>query len=245
MHRGIDWSATTTVRACWRAVDFSRAARVLAALLLPDSAPASKRPLDWRNNLAAHPHPAPTQAHEWLQRCSLPTPRFRKSIESHRAGMGLSLLVGQASRRARTRRGGRGAKAKAKARQRQRQRHSALAKYARRGTSQSLHIPPLLHLALPSYILDAHHFFLRIPQFRNFFWFPRRDFLTATKQTTFRSINSTFSPLLSTPQEVRLISLCACADLVDLITSTSKSYHLSLPCPLCGVLFCLDVSFFA
>jgi len=88
MHRGIDWSATTTVRACWRAVDFSRAARVLAALLLPDSAPASKRPLDWRNNLAAHPRPAPTQAREWLQRCSLPTPRFRKSIESHRAGIG-------------------------------------------------------------------------------------------------------------------------------------------------------------
>jgi hypothetical protein len=43
---------------CWRTVDFSRAAQVLAALLSPDSAPASKRPLDWRNNLAAHPHPA-------------------------------------------------------------------------------------------------------------------------------------------------------------------------------------------
>jgi hypothetical protein len=120
--------------------------------------------------LHTHTQP-PTQAREWLQRCSLPTPRFRKSIDSHRARVRMSLLVGQAGRRARgrTSRGGRGARA--------RQRHSALAKYARRGTSQSLHIPRYCTLLfLPPTSSTPTTSFCEFSQFRNFSWFPRRDF---------------------------------------------------------------------
>jgi hypothetical protein len=138
-------------------------AGLLAALLLPDSAPASKRPLDWRNNLAAHPHPAPTQRGDWLRRWSMPTPRFRKSIQSNRArmSMSMSVLVRQARQartqwtRRRERRGEDDGEAEAP---------SALVIYARRGT-QSLHIPRYCTvLFLPPTSSTTHQFFLRISQ---------------------------------------------------------------------------------
>jgi len=49
-------------------------------------------------------------------------------------------------------------------------------------------------------------------------------------------------PLSQSFKEVRAL-LLACADLV--IRDLHMSHHISLPCPLCGVLFFHDVSFFA
>jgi hypothetical protein len=152
---------------------------------------------------------------------------------------------------------------------------AALSKYARRGRNRVFIFPRYCasHLTLrpPPFFLhiyDIPPILLRIPHFRTF---ARSSFLntpfalsfqssdrltlsltiytsrTSNKRNTYPQSTSpiTFSSNL---QEVRLILLLACADpvLLDLLTLPPHILsHLHSFSALCGVLFCLDVSFFA
>jgi hypothetical protein len=171
MPPSIQWGAATIVRADWRR----------RSCFQPGCLPhccrrtlhqQAEEPPDWGNNLAAHPHPVLMQRREWLRPCSMPTPRFRQSIERYRSQFVnvRSCKAGQVKVRywrvqqwtRRGRRRGSGS--------------SALAIYARRGT-QSLHIPRYCAVALlPSYILDNPPILFANSPIRDFSWFSLRSF---------------------------------------------------------------------
>ncbi len=130
--------------------------------------------------------------------------------------------------------------------------------YARRG--RAFITPLLLHLAFLSFLfffqLRHSSVLLQTPQFAIRFdrlsQYSVRTVLSVVRPINFcvsRSTSqhlfdqpTTFSQLISTLQEVRLLS---CLPPLTISSSISSPHILSLPCPLCGILFCLDVSFFA
>jgi hypothetical protein len=152
MPPSIQWGAATIVRADWRR----------RSCFQPGCLPhccrrtlhqQAEEPPDWGNNLAAHPHPVLMQRREWLRPCSMPTPRFRQSIERYRSQFVnvRSCKAGQVKVRywrvqQWTRRG--------------RRRGGARRVFISPATAPSLSFPPTSSI--------THQFFLRIPRFAIF-----------------------------------------------------------------------------
>jgi hypothetical protein len=119
-------------------------AGLLAALLSPDAAPASRGATGLGEQPGCTPHPVLMQGREWLRPCSMPTPRFRQSIERYRSQFVnvRSCKAGQVKvRLARA--------AVDETRSKARERHLSASHLREEGHAESSY-PPLLHRRSPS-----------------------------------------------------------------------------------------------